>query len=365
MSRSSRFLAQAICVVLAGAVACPPVVADEATPHIPLVPGLVVTTASHFDGKDFEVFRTITAVDAEDVSFSLRRTMPRDASDSELETLEFKWKIRRVDLETANRMFGYIHTEDPERFPGSTGTQASSSLLAQIKSGAQTPFIFGMASGPFGSFGARKYYRGNLVRVENEPVTVSVLLNGGRVALPAIHVRGTLKVGDDSGDGEFWFLDQPDNAISLRWTFKETVVQVVRIDTAQSPATASVDPIATALASPACRAELHGIYFDIASAELLAGSEPTLTAVASSLKTNPEWTVVIEGHTDNTGGDADNQSLSERRAEAVRLALVDRFAVPKERLSAAGFGETRPLESNDTVEGRARNRRVELSRTCS
>jgi outer membrane protein OmpA-like peptidoglycan-associated protein len=338
--------------------------ADDPQPHFSLEPGLVVVMAAHFNGMDFEVYRTLAAIDADIITYKLHRTVPKGATNGDLETLDLTYMTRRVDLETANRLLGFIHGEDPQLMPGSTGTQASSSLLAQLKSGAETPIIFGMAAGPLGSWGARKYYRGNMQRVSEEPVPVSVILNGARVGLATIHVRGRLSVGNDFGDAEFWFFDQSDYAIALRWTFKDSVIQVVRIDTPTVTAAADANRVATALASPACRAELHGIYFDVASADLLPASETALTVVADLLKSNPEWTIVVEGHTDNTGADVDNQTLSERRAAAVRAALVDRFAVGAERLTASGFGETRPLETNETIEGRARNRRVELSRTC-
>jgi outer membrane protein OmpA-like peptidoglycan-associated protein len=68
---------------------------------------------------------------------------------------------------------------------------------------------------------------------------------------------------------------------------------------------------------------------------------------------------VAEGHTDAIGSDAYNQSLSERRAEAVRRYLINGGITP-ERIRTEGFGESRPVASNETDEGRAQNRRVEL-----
>jgi OOP family OmpA-OmpF porin len=70
----------------------------------------------------------------------------------------------------------------------------------------------------------------------------------------------------------------------------------------------------------------------------------------------------VEGHTDNIGTDAANLDLSRRRADAVRQALTSRYRVDAAKLTAAGFGAARPKEPNDTAEGRARNRRVELVR---
>ena len=77
---------------------------------------------------------------------------------------------------------------------------------------------------------------------------------------------------------------------------------------------------------------------------------------------NATWILSVEGHTDNIGGTASNQDLSVRRASAVRKALVDRYHITPARLSPSGYGESRPKETNDTLEGRARNRRVELAK---
>jgi OOP family OmpA-OmpF porin len=82
------------------------------------------------------------------------------------------------------------------------------------------------------------------------------------------------------------------------------------------------------------------------------------------LRQHPDWVLAIEGHTDSIGGAASNQVLSERRVAAVREALVRRYGVPPARLVARGFGLTRPIAPNATLEGRARNRRVELARQC-
>ena len=70
----------------------------------------------------------------------------------------------------------------------------------------------------------------------------------------------------------------------------------------------------------------------------------------------------MESHNDKSGGDEYNLDLSQRRAEAVKLALVTRYHIAADRLTPKGFGATRPKEPNDTLAGRARNRRVELVR---
>jgi len=112
--------------------------------------------------------------------------------------------------------------------------------------------------------------------------------------------------------------------------------------------------------STAGRAEVYGIYFDFASDRIRPESEPALQEIANAMTTNPSWSLNVEGHTDNIGGDAYNQALSERRAAAVKKALVDQYHIGASRLKSIGYGATRPKDSNNTLEGRARNRRVEL-----
>ena len=73
----------------------------------------------------------------------------------------------------------------------------------------------------------------------------------------------------------------------------------------------------------------------------------------------PSWNFAIEGHTDNTGSDAHNQALSEKRAISVKAYLVN-AGVNASRLTTQGFGSSRPVASNDTELGRSQNRRVEI-----
>ena len=91
---------------------------------------------------------------------------------------------------------------------------------------------------------------------------------------------------------------------------------------------------------------------------LLAG---VLPALLGALKANPDWKVSIEGHTDSTGNAAHNLDLSQRRAASVKIALVA-AGIAADRLTTAGFGQTKPVASNDSAIGRAQNRRVEVVR---
>ena len=104
---------------------------------------------------------------------------------------------------------------------------------------------------------------------------------------------------------------------------------------------------------------LPGLFFDSGKSVLKAGARNTLARIADQLRINDELSVIIEGHTDSVGSDALNQTLSEKRAAAVRDYLVSRGLAPT-RMTVTGLGETTPVATNDTPAGRQQNRRVEL-----
>jgi len=106
---------------------------------------------------------------------------------------------------------------------------------------------------------------------------------------------------------------------------------------------------------------LEGVNFATGKAELTPESQAILDGVAESLVANEEIKVQVGGHTDNTGSAAVNKRLSAARANAVREYLISK-GVAASRLTAAGFGPSKPIASNKTAAGRAQNRRVELTR---
>jgi outer membrane protein OmpA-like peptidoglycan-associated protein len=106
----------------------------------------------------------------------------------------------------------------------------------------------------------------------------------------------------------------------------------------------------------------HGILFDTDSDRLKPESAAVIRSVARGLETNPNLKLQIEGHTDSVGSADHNLDLSKRRAEAVKAVLVSQFKVDAARLTTTGLGSTKPIDSNDTPQGRAQNRRVEFVR---
>jgi outer membrane protein OmpA-like peptidoglycan-associated protein len=254
-------------------------------------------------------------------------------------------------------------------------------------------------------------------RVGTAPVQMRVLVDGVPMELPAVQARGTTHYDERV---EFFFLDDEKNPLTLAFRLgigeimaltpsarklcegarrRETFVvgdincdlvdggdrdtlKVIKISTrceTPSPArgaqgtgagsaaggdqmrTAQTGALEQALADNGT-VDVYSIYFSFNSDAIREESEPTLKEIAEILIRHMDWRLGINGHTDNVASDAYNLDLSRRRADAVKHALVTQHGVAAERLTTAGMGEGSPKETNDTLEGRARNRRVELVR---
>ena len=107
---------------------------------------------------------------------------------------------------------------------------------------------------------------------------------------------------------------------------------------------------------------LYGIHFDTNKAELKPESDAALQEIAKLLKQDPNLKLLVVGHTDNVGGYDANLTLSDRRAAAVFQTLTSKHGIPPARLRAVGVGMAAPVAPNETEDGRAKNRRVELVR---
>ncbi len=129
---------------------------------------------------------------------------------------------------------------------------------------------------------------------------------------------------------------------------------------AQTATAYSKDAMEQALATKQ-HYDLYGIHFDFDKAVIQSDSNALLDDITTTLKHFPKWRLRITGHTDSIGDAAYNEELSMNRANAIKQALVDR-GIDGARLETLGTGEQQPVASNDTPEGQALNRRVELER---
>lgn len=390
---------------------------SESGSRVPLRPGLTVVTAIAQFGGDYESIKQIQQVSASAVRLSYRadnvpnpleglQKLSGDKAPKSSGSVTGSRTVRTEDLRSAHDYMQWFGPNQPEVMPGSTAISVSREVLAELKDKGETEFSFrigglkGMAGSLLGALGqmagggaagAPKETKDladmgkgqcTLKRAGSGLTSFPVLLNDRRVSLPAVHAQCTT----DDGLNDFYFLDDLDNPLALAWKLTGSdTLQVVKISypppPAASPGAASSSGAGGAGAGAGAgsgggaggqhieqelkqtgQAEVYGIYFDFASDKIKPESEPVLREIADALNHNPTWKLRVEGHTDNIGGDEYNLDLSQRRAEAVKSALVNRYHIAAARLTPKGFGATRPKEPNDTLAGRARNRRVELVR---
>jgi len=129
------------------------------------------------------------------------------------------------------------------------------------------------------------------------------------------------------------------------------------------PAAAALAPVAEKQPVKVCIS--LNVQFDIERYDVKPQYRDDIGRVADFMKKHPDATAVIEGHTDYVGTEEYNQELSQRRAESVMRYLVDNFGVEPSRLSAKGYGKTRPIADNTTEAGRIKNRRIDAIIDCA
>lgn len=344
-----------------------PIVAVDRSPEIPLVSGMHIVlavnnhtaAADHERGilqGDYEMVVTISNVTADAVTHTA--VMEGTDANGVRRRLAIPRIVTTADLEGSRVQVLGFHSSDPPNVNGTTSLGPSKGVIQSLVQSGESAYSFlnfvdqGMVSGTL--------RRG-------APVRFPVLLNGKRVDVEAILATGHMRLGGISRPFETVILDHDRFPLSLRVAYgprggafpfePEFQREIVRIDLPQEAPALSA---ASAL-EKTCRIEVPGIYFDFNRATLMPESRRGLDEVAAVLRQLDVRAFVIEGHTDNIGSDRYNEELSARRAEAVRSALVRDYGIDGSRLSTAGYGERRPVESNDALSGRARNRRVELA----
>ena len=263
--------------------------------------------------------------------------------------------IRADDRARSNTYAIVFANEMPRQLPGTTSLGISSDTLVALRENGSVPLTL-MYSSTQSTIG------GSLV-LDGE-MKFPVIIGNQVVELNALRAHGVFRNGAYAAEGKFVFLNNRRNPLTLAYEIKfnsERAPRLLRITRVVSgPAQASAMEQAL---STLGKLEIYGIHFDFGKATIQANTDTLLTEIANMLKNNPGWTLSIQGHTDSIGGEAVNQNLSLRRAQSIVSALVNRFGIGRNRLEAVGHGMSQPKATNNTLEGRALNRRVELVRT--
>jgi len=340
--------------------------------RIPLCAGLTIVGAVNEPRGDYESILRIESMDDRAVHTRLSTNV---LIGNGVRHVNVSRTILKEDLSRSTLLVHWFTPSAPITIPGSTAFGASTAVLRSLKTTGAAEL--GLVDRGNSALPADRRVHPNvydfqatykLQRVGNAPVAVPVTVNGVKVDLPAIHARGTY-MGDTA---EFYFLDDESNPMRLKFqatpfgaATPDTEAQTVKITyrcsgpTTHTPALA--DTLERALVETG-RVDVYDIYFDFNSDRIRDESAPTLSEIAEVLRRHPDWRLAIEGHTDGIGSETANLDLSKRRAGAVKDALVTGHRIDVGRLTTSGHGEARPRDRNDTLEGRARNRRVELVR---
>lgn len=368
-------------VALAGA-ACAaaslPVAGQERIAQIRPVTGLTLVSTLQSPQGDREDLIELKRVDSTGIDYVWRLIEFWRDGDTVGDVRERR--VRANDLAAAPRWDPIFAPGDGLERPGYTAFSISSAVYVTLRDRESARFTATMpdtSAGALASFGVRgaarrAQYKGTLTRVAPQPGPFPLLVDGRRVTVPALHLRGDFAAGPQSAAIELWVLADSAHPLLLKSVRGRTVFQMVRVDSppagAAAPGGVGTLRLGTQLErelDAQCRVELPGVYFAFNSAQIAPASDRALAQVAAALARHPEWSLAVEGHTDSIGTAAANQTLSVRRAEAVRARLAERHKLNTGNWKATGYGASRPRESNATIEGRARNRRVELVRACS
>jgi outer membrane protein OmpA-like peptidoglycan-associated protein len=314
-------------------------------------------------------------------------------------TIECGRTVLLADMDKSAEADGYFCREQKEeKHPGTTAMSLSKQTLNELRASGQSEFTFhedplkslfksfknAMASGsdaastqaasndlikkmmnfaPGGGFSDEAVttpaVKCTLRRAGSSDLAFPVLVNDQPTTLPVMDI--VLKPPDSDQESHLYVLDDPENplfmaAASVTGKHEQVVKIYWNVENKQRESQLAQD------LEQNKRAKVYDLYFDFRSDKLRPESDKVLKEIAQVMREHPDWKLSVEGNTDNIGGDSFNLDLSKRRAAAVKTALVGDYHVAADRLSTAGFGASRPVDTNDTIEGRARNRRVELAR---
>lgn len=197
--------------------------------------------------------------------------------------------------------------------------------------------------------------------VHHAPVIQADILSRTTAALGAARIPAAKAISVDGRDVVLkGFRGSPEVSEEAQRLARQTWgVKSVRVDILEPPPAPPAAEVQTKINEII---RLKNIEFLTAKADLTPAGAATLDEVAAALSNSPALTVAIAGHTDSQGNPASNQKLSQARADSVRSYLVSK-GIAGSRLTAAGFGQTKPIANNATPEGRQRNRRIEFSVT--
>jgi outer membrane protein OmpA-like peptidoglycan-associated protein len=380
--RATRLLVTLASAVI-GAAAMPWAIRAQtaALPKIALVKGMRVGWAWHGDSIEGDYTPSMTVTNVDPAAVTIIMNAQHGKKGGGMEGMVIDAKMLRSAMATGPIYRQVWITTDPLVMEGTTSMVLSDAVMYGITTKGSAPLtIVDEVEGAPGSGGLSSLmnaltsdsaptgtpYKGTMTRAEPGTVPFGVLVNDRHVTVPAIHMRGVLDHEGERYSSDMLVLADP--------AFPLVLSHVTSADSkhgrAEGGRVVSInfpDPDAKKRMEDDLAAkrpvEIYDIYFDYNSAAIKPESDSVLSELGSIMQRHPDWKLRVVGHTDSVGGSgAGNRVLSEKRAAAVKTTLTSRYGVATVRLDSGGAGDSQPLETNATLEGRARNRRVEIIR---
>ena len=259
----------------------------------------------------------------------------------------------------------------PGLYPGMSRILLPGTKFRELKSSGSTELVFAFYDYMDAlSEWELLAWKGTLTRVEQDDVQFPLIINDEKVDVPAIHLHGLMKVLESAGrfgprdqPADAYILDDANTPVVLSWMFGKDLQQddAFRVQYVRIRYPSDDKPTIEQQLAKNRKVITWGINFDFNSDIIRPVSEPVLKEIADAMALHSDWKLMINGHTDSIGGHKYNLDLSQRRSASVKADLVQRYHIDQNRLSTAGSGDSSPIDTNDTIEGRARNRRVELT----
>ena len=344
-SRNSAAALAALALVAATAVAAssPAFAQGPFTPH----EGLVITRAytSQF-GPDAEEFNVIRSVGPDGVLI--------DYSDTR--GIIAQRLVRTADRRSARTYLIGFDPSVPRVVANTTSLGISSMLLDDLRSRGEVPVSL--------MYDRKLSTIPGVLTLVNDNARMPVMVENQIVNMPVLIARGSFAAGNRTGTGYFYFLSDVNNPVTVEyriqfsWEKALRTTRTVRVSAGRSEQAAMEQTLRTLR-----KLDVYGIHFDFDKATIRPQARRLIQDIAVTLQNNPTWNIAIRGHTDSLGAPDYNLALSARRAEAVKQAIIRDHGIVASRITTSGAGMNEPKAPNDTLQGRAQNRRVELTRT--
>jgi OmpA-OmpF porin, OOP family len=280
--------------------------------------------------------------------FKIRGASPELMSAGEIRQLAYNSKGSMIpNLTTLPKNFTYevlVKVEPKGRSDSTVNFNTKGKKIMDLWMSMQQDHVDVIATmrAPYSELGRKR------VNIDlNQPFKLALWLQNGRLR---VYLNGEKHL--DFNQVEFPPIDNVEIDTSFLGAGASMGYRMVRF--------AESTPDFSQVISSSGRYVTHGILFDTDSDKIKPESAAVIKMIARGLETSPALKMCIEGHTDSVGNPDHNMDLSKRRAEAVKTVLVGQFNVDASRLTTQGMGATKPVDSNDTPQGRAQNRRVEF-----